>query len=552
MVAAASQSPVAPPPLVWPNGQQMRPETLTREIAAPSTMGVRSIMSGHPAQGLTPVKLARLLRAAEDGDAVAYFELAEEMEEKDLHYLSVMGTRKRQVSQLPIEVIPAGDDEEAKADAQFIRDWLDRDMLQPEIFDLLDAVGKGVSAIEIVWQFTSTEWTPVKLKWRDPRFFEFDRVTGETLMLRDLDGLQALPFGKFIVHYHPAKSGLPIRSGIARAAAWSYMFKNYAIKDWVAFLENYGMPIRIGKYDNGETETNINVLLDALASLGSDAAAAFPKTMEVDFVDAKAGTAPNDLWRSKAEYCDSQLSKVVLGQTGTTDSKHGGLGDGGNKVHDEVRGDIERADAVLVAATLNEQLVQPMVMLNRGIRRRYPRLRIGRPDAVDVKAMTEAATALVALGAQVDADEMRDRAGLPAPKPGGRILVAAPQAAQSAQGGRSGPGIPENGVDAFSRLLKPSESPIGGRVAVADAAPAAIADNVDDAAAMALGDWEQLIEPILDPVRDVVAQASSLDDIKAKLVDAIERMDVTLLTERLARAGFGARLAGDIDARGEA
>ncbi|QPT08594.1 DUF935 domain-containing protein [Sphingomonas paucimobilis] len=553
MVAQATTSPVALPPLVWPNGQRMRPETLTREIAAPSTMGVRSIMSGHPAQGLTPVKLARLLRTAEDGDAVAYFELAEEMEEKDLHYLSVMGTRKRQVSQLPIEVIAAGNDEEAKADAQFIRDWLDRDMLQPEIFDMLDAVGKGVSAIEIIWQFTSTEWTPVKLKWRDPRFFEFDRVTGETLMLRDLDGLQALPFGKFIVHYHPAKSGLPIRSGIARAAAWSYMFKNYAIKDWVAFLENYGMPIRVGKYDNGETETNINVLLDALASLGSDAAAAFPKTMEVEFIDAKAGTAPNDLWRSKAEYCDSQLSKVVLGQTGTTDSKSGGIGDGGNKVHDNVRGDIERSDAVLVAATLNEQLIPPMVMLNRGVRRRYPRLRIGRPDPVDVKGMVEAATGLVALGAQVDADEVRDRAGLPAPKPGGRILVAMPKAAQEPTGAQNRPGIPGNAPPTFSGLLKPSERGIASGVghAVADAAPAAIADNVDDAAAMALGDWEQLIDPVLDPVRDIVAKASSLDDIKTRLIDAIERMDVSELTERLARAGFGARLAGDIDARGQ-
>lgn len=544
------------PALVWPNGQPMRPETLTREIAAPTMAGVRSIVSGHPAQGLTPPKLARLLRAAEDGDAIAYFELAEEMEEKDLHYLSVLNTRKRQVSQLPIEVIPAGDDDEAKGDAEFMRDWLDRDMLQPEIYDLLDAVGKGVSAIEIIWAFTATAWLPVKLKWRDPRFFEFDRVTGETLMLRELTGLEPLPFAKFIVHYHPSKSGLPIRSGIARAAAWSYMFKNYAIKDWVAFLETYGMPLRVGKYDNGETETNINILLDALAQLGSDAAAAFPKSMEVEFIDGKAGTAPNDLWRSKAEYCDSQLSKVVLGQTGTTDTKQGGIGDGGNQVHNEVRGDIERADAVLVAATLNEQLVQPMIMLNRGVRKRYPRLRIGRPDAVDVKAMVDAVERLVPLGMEVAIDDVRERAGLPVPKAGAKLLTAPSEnPAGSPSGPSSAPELPGTVATAFLDLLKASESPIrsaGEHGAIADAAQKPARDSVDAAVADGLDDWEALMSPVLDPVRAIVAKASSLDDIRRGLIDAIERMDVSELTERLAEAGFGARLAGDIDARGEA
>src|SRR4051794_16915564 len=91
-----------PPPLVDKYGMPLRREPLTRELAAATMAGVRSIQTGHPAQGLTPVRLAQLLRAAETGDPIGYLELAEEMEEKDLHYLSVMGTRKRAISQLPI------------------------------------------------------------------------------------------------------------------------------------------------------------------------------------------------------------------------------------------------------------------------------------------------------------------------------------------------------------------------------------------------------------------------------------------------------------------
>ncbi|WP_198355996.1 DUF935 domain-containing protein [Sphingomonas sp. TX0522] len=541
-----------PPPLVWSNGQLMRPELLRREIAGAQVSGVRSIISGHPAQGLTPQRLAGLLRAAEQGDAVAYLELAEEMEEKDLHYLSVLGTRKRQVSQLPIEVIAAGEDDEAKADAQLCRDWLDRDLVQAEMFDMLDAIGKGFSATEIVWEFSSELWLPSRLMWRDPRFFEFDALDGTTLRLRDLSGPQALPAAKFIVHYHQAKSGLPIRGGLARAVAWSYMFKNYAIKDWVAFLETYGMPLRIGRYDNGETEANIATLMGALADLGSDAAAVFPKSMEVQFVDGKAGTAPGDLWKAKADFSDSQVSKAVLGQTGTTDSKHGGIGDGGNKVHDGVRQDIETADAMLLAATLNEQLIKPMVMLNRGVRRRYPRLRIGRPDAVDVKAMTEAAAALVPLGAQVDADAMVERAGLPKPKPGGRILQFATVGAAEARPGIS---VAQTRPAGFLAPSLPSESPDRSRPvrpAVADAAPVDQPDAVERAADDALDDWERLIAPVLAPVRKVIDDATSLDDIRASLAAALDGMDVEQITEKLAQAAFSARIAGDAAGRGRA
>ena len=79
-----------------------------------------------------------------------YLELAEEMEEKDLHYQSVMGTRKRQVSQLPIEVEEADDTAEGKRDAELIRDWLDRDVLESELVDILDALGKrDISATEM-------------------------------------------------------------------------------------------------------------------------------------------------------------------------------------------------------------------------------------------------------------------------------------------------------------------------------------------------------------------------------------------------------------------
>ncbi|PKM97187.1 MAG: hypothetical protein CVU79_09710 [Elusimicrobia bacterium HGW-Elusimicrobia-3] len=206
--------------------QYGRPVELTRlrqVQAEPTLSGVRSILSGHPAQGLTPARLTRLLHMAEQGDATAYLELAEEMEEKDLHYLSVLGTRKRAVAQLEINVESASDDPRDVENADLIRDWLGREELEDEMFDILDAIGKGFSVTEIIWDMSERQWWPSRLKRRDQRWFEFDRDNGETLYLKGLSGTEDLwPF-KYVTHFAAAKSGLPIRGGLARAAAWAAM-----------------------------------------------------------------------------------------------------------------------------------------------------------------------------------------------------------------------------------------------------------------------------------------------------------------------------------------
>ena len=118
--------------LVDQHGRPLRREVLTREIAAPTLAGVRSPISGYPADGMNPVRLANVLRGADQGEPLAYFELAEQIEERDLHYLGVLGTRKRSVSQVEVTVDAASDDRADVELADMVRDWLDRDELAEE------------------------------------------------------------------------------------------------------------------------------------------------------------------------------------------------------------------------------------------------------------------------------------------------------------------------------------------------------------------------------------------------------------------------------------
>ncbi|MDD2867700.1 DUF935 domain-containing protein [Neomegalonema sp.] len=511
---------------------------LPEEQAAPALSGVRSVMSGHPAQGLTPDRLTRLLKSAEQGDAVAYLELAEEMEEKDLHYLSVLGTRKRAVAQLEITVESASDSAEDVANADLVRAWLRREDLEEEVFDILDAIGKGYSVTEIIWDFSARQWWPARLKRRDPRWFEFDRDDGETLRLRGAGGPEELWPCKYVIHKASAKSGLPIRGGLARAAAWAWLFKNYDIKDWITFVEVHGQPLRVGKYHTGATERDKEILLRAVANIGS-AAAIIPSSMFIEFVEAaKGGGAGTDLYERLANWLDRQVSKAVLGQTLTTEVSGGSLA--AAKVHDDVRRDIMRADARQLASALNRDLVRPLIDLNRGPRELYPRLRIELPKSTDLKLFAEALGMMVDRGLKVEQSVVRDRMGLPDPPAGEKGDFLAPLGASSPA---VSPAPPALGA------RQPLASAFQPRASGADCAcHAAGPDALDDLAGEMLGDWRPVMAPLVDPIRRLLEEAGSLEEARDRLAELIGEMESAAFEELLTRGGFTARLAGRLEA----
>jgi phage gp29-like protein len=434
-------------------GREVDRALLCEEQAAPTMTGIRNIYSSmHPSVGLTPERFTQILREAEFGDPFLYLELAEEMEEKDLHYLAVLNTRKEAVSQLKFDITPASSDKDYLRAAEMVRAMLANDALDlaSAMVDILDAIGKGFSATEILWDSSKREWFPCRLRWRDPRWFMFDWVSGEELLVRTLrnqgpsipvDGEAAargshfkgaglygalrgdigiqpmteplLPY-KFIVHFAKAKAGLPIRGGLARAAGWSYLFKNYVLKDWVTFAEVYGQPLRVGKYGPGATEQDKQTLLQAVANIGTDAAAIVPDSMLIEFTEARQ-TGNAELYQSFCQYLDAQISKAVLGQTLTTEIPQGAGSRAAAEVHDAVRHDIMSADARRLAATLNRDLVRPIVDLNLGPRQNYPRLTIGMADDADINDFVDMVTKLADHGVRIGQQTVRRRMEIPEP-----------------------------------------------------------------------------------------------------------------------------------------
>lgn len=513
--------------LVDQHGRPIRREVLTREVATPSLASVRSPISGYPGDGLEPMRLAQLLRAADHGDPLHYFELAEQIEERDLHYLGVLGTRKRSVAQLDVTVEAASDAPEDVQLADMVREWISRDELAEEMFDILDAIGKGISFTEIIWDTSEGQWRPKRLEWRDPRWFTFDRKDLRTPLLRGGESgnepdAPLEPF-KFITLSIKAKSGLPVRSGIARVATWSWMFKAFTLRDWAIFAQTFGQPVRVGKFHPGASEDDKKTLFRAVANIAGDCAAIIPQGMELDFIESKNVGQGSDLYEKRADWLDRQISKAVLGQTGTTDMKDGGLGDGGNKVHDRVAGDIETADCKATAAALNRDLIRPWVDLERGPQERYPRLRIARRKPEDVQGLSTALAQLVPLGLEIEQSQIRDKLGLTEPAPGAKLLR--PQAIATSAATR----------DALA--LQAGKSPVpAGPASPGDAIGDRLIEEASGEMAALLGQIEAMMEA-----------ASDIEELKAMLLAAYPDLDVSTLAATIAKGLVVARAAGITD-----
>lgn len=546
-----------PTRLLGPDGQPIAKSLspserrkLSEEEARPELVGVRTLWDQSVASGLTPERLASLLRGAVRGDHRPYLELAEEMEERDAHYFSVLGTRKRALSSIGLEI----DEDKAKGVDKKIRDAVEElldDPTLPDLFeDLMDGLGKGYSAVENLWTERNGMWWPYAYLWRDQKYFTFDHISRSEVRLQELgtiDGRELPPF-KFIVHTPRQKSGIPIRGGFARFAAWAFLFKNYGLKDWASFLDIYGMPIRVGKYHPSATGDERRKLLQAVMSIASDAAAIIPESMLIEFLEAKgssgSGTTP---FEGLARFLDEQMSKMILGQTMTVENG-GSLAQA--KVHNQVRLDLLKADARQLAVTLNKHLIAPFVQVNFGDKARAPWVKFPIAEPEDIAVLSTALGTLVPLGLKVSQSEVRDKLGMREPDKGEEVL----EAQKAAAPGKKADPVTKQALREAVNSVQLYKCPCGcGKSYTAEEVALNAAgdgvDPVDAIGAEEAADWEPQMEPIVASILEAADASSSFEEFKQRLAELAGDLDTDELARRLAIAQMKARGVGDAGGR---
>lgn len=498
--------------------------------------------------GITPARAARILRDADQSDILGQHQLFDDMLDRDAHLVCEYDKRRQAVLGLDWSIDPPANASRAeKKAAAWVEDILRTvvDDLEDVLLAAMDAVGHGFAPIELEWRRQGTEWVPV-FHPRPQTWFRLSQDRRE-LRLRDNsgNGAEPLPFGWIMHQPGKIKTGYLSRAGILRVLIWPFMYKAYSIGDFAEFLETWGLPIIIGKYNQAASSEEKASLFRAVTALGHDARAIMPEQMAIE-ISKITGTGSGTPHLEMAAWADGAQSKALLGQVLSSEAKATGMGSGVADLHAEVRRDILIADARQLASTITRDLVYPLVALNvPGIDglRRCPRWVFDLGESEDVATYAKALPDLVGVGLKIPVQWAHEKLRIPQPDGDEPVLsVARPDLVVPPEA-RPNPGTPAAPNSA------PTDAALRAALKAASV-PATFADQAAlDAAIEAIPETAvRELDAMIRPALDALLAAGTPEEAAAALLAAEPDMAGDELTRRLTRAIFVADLAGRLGA----
>jgi phage gp29-like protein len=398
---------------------------------------------------LNPGIVSSILRSADIGEMQRLADLLDEVREKDGHLQSVLGKREMAVAGAEWEIMPAPGTPPKKAEriVKFCTEALQNMRAFPQaIADLMSAVYHGRAVCEVIMDRDGRRWVPTCIEPVHPRRFRYSQQDWKLRIWDNdpssifnsgygiaVDDLNALLPGKFILHAPRIRGGYPTREGLGRTCVWySGLFKAFGWRDFLAFAEQYGRPIRTGTYGSGKdpkfpqaSDEDVAEMLVLLEALSSSVSGVFPDTTKPEFHNPAADS--HGVHPELIRLCNEEISKAVLGSTLGTEVGTSGGNRALGQVHQDGEQMIARNDARAVSATLKHDLLRPMVLESGlGDEKDIPtiEIRTDPPESQDLLA-TRYAT-LSKAGLRIGQTFVRDRFSIPEPKPDEEVMAVAP------------------------------------------------------------------------------------------------------------------------------
>ncbi len=318
------------------------PPELNREIA--TTADGIDITRGYTGPLLEPYD--SVLRTRGAGDLLIYEQVYSDPEVK-----STLNQRQLAVTQCEWQVDAGGDrpiDEEA---AEFMRQQLHKVGWDNVTSKMHFGLFYGYAVAEIIYKREGSRVVIDAIKVRNRRRFRYGKE-GDLRLLTMQQMFEGTPceapyFWDFCCGAD--NDDEPYGLGLAHWLYWPVLFKRNGIKFWLIFLEKFGMPTAVGKYDADATPVEKSRLLAAARALQIDSGIIMPKEMELALLEAaRSGTAD---YKALQDQMDAVIQKVVLGQTASTQGTPGKMGN--ENLQSDVRDDIIKADADLICESWN-------------------------------------------------------------------------------------------------------------------------------------------------------------------------------------------------------
>jgi hypothetical protein len=140
--------------------------------------------------------------------------------------------------------------------------------------------------------------------------------------------------------------------GLLMKAAPLVLWKKSAIGAWSVYQDAFGMPLAVGKTNTRDEATRIN-MENALKSLSSGLSMVLDTDDVIEFAESTKSDA-HQVFDMLIQRCNSEISKLILGQTATTDEKSFV---GSAEVQERVLMQYAELDEYFMEGVLNYQLL---------------------------------------------------------------------------------------------------------------------------------------------------------------------------------------------------
>lgn len=314
-----------------------------------------------------------ILREAEAGNCSRLFALYRDILSSHSHLQAEAFKRKLAVLSEPLNLIP--DDPKDLAQVSHAKAVCDHLCARPSwiyfLSHLLDSSLYPVSLSERIyipsgregWRYEIASLNPIPathLAWPEG-----------CLSIRETDS-----FGNFtgshwqpdprrhILHRAHLLTSVPDWWGGPMRSLLFWWFFATCDRDWWArFLDRFGSPFLEGRYDSSD-ERGRYELEHAFSFATRVGGIVLSDEAAVKMHQANTSQG-GDAFQAFAEFANREISKLIVGQTSSSDiQKEGGIGGGQGKGQADVRDDIRRFDSTLLSHTIKTQILAPLWQLN--------------------------------------------------------------------------------------------------------------------------------------------------------------------------------------------
>lgn len=131
------------------------------------------------------------------------------------------------------------------------------------------------------------------------------------------------------------------------------ILKSGSISDLAQYIELFGQPMRIGKYDAADVETK-KELKRAMKEAGSSLSMTIPSQAQIEIIGDNVTNGNGDVHKVMFTTCNNEMGIIILGNTETTSNDNGGS-NAKSKVQADQQLEITKSDMKEIANILSSK-----------------------------------------------------------------------------------------------------------------------------------------------------------------------------------------------------